>query len=56
MSSGSKGDAERVRVDLGGAMSLVAEVTPEAVAELHLVPGAEVWAAFKATDVEVYPA
>ena len=29
---------------------------PWAVAELHLVPGAEVWAAFKATDVEVYPA
>ena len=53
---GIEGEAERVRVELTGPISLVAEVTPEAVAELHLVPGTEVWAAVKATDIEVYPA
>ncbi len=54
--AGIEGEAERVRVELSGPVSLTAEVTPEAVASLHLAPGEEVWAAFKATDVEVYPA
>jgi molybdate transport system ATP-binding protein len=31
-------------------------VTAAAVAELDLVPGAEVWAAVKATEITVYPA
>lgn len=48
--------ADRVRVDLAGPVHLTAEVTPEAVAALGLVPGSEVWATFKATDVEVDPA
>ena len=47
---------ERVRVHLDGAPPVVAEVTPAAVAELGLVPGAEVWAAVKATEVTTYPA
>jgi molybdate transport system ATP-binding protein len=33
-----------------------AEVTPLAVAELGLRPGSHVWAAAKATDLDVYPA
>jgi molybdate transport system ATP-binding protein len=33
---------------------LVAEVTPGAVAELDLVPGAAVWATVKAVDLAVY--
>jgi molybdate transport system ATP-binding protein len=46
---------ERVRVRLAGAVPLVAEVTPAAVAELALTEGSEVWATVKATDVAVYP-
>jgi molybdate transport system ATP-binding protein len=48
-----------VRVEVGGApdpaSTLLAEVTPAAVAELGLVPGAEVWAAVKASEITVYP-
>ena len=48
-----------VRVEVGGvpdrATSILAEVTPAAVAELRLGPGAAVWAAVKASDIEVYP-
>jgi molybdate transport system ATP-binding protein len=46
----------RVRVHVVGAPSIVAEVTPGAVAELGLGPGSEVWAAVKATEITVYPA
>jgi molybdate transport system ATP-binding protein len=48
-----------VRVEVAGApdpaTTLLAEVTPAAVAELGLVPGTEVWAAVKASDITVYP-
>jgi molybdate transport system ATP-binding protein len=48
-----------VRVEVGGApdagSSILAEVTPAAVAELGLGSGMEVWAAVKATEIEVYP-
>jgi molybdate transport system ATP-binding protein len=47
---------ERVRVSVKGPVSLVAEVTRAAVRELKLEPGAEVWMAVKATEVEVFPA
>ena len=47
---------DRVRVRLGGAVSLVAEVTPSALADLGLADGGEVWAAVKATEISVYPA
>lgn len=47
---------ERVRVHLGGALDLVAEVTPDAVAEFGLAEGGSVWASVKATDVTAYPA
>lgn len=47
---------DRVRVALGGPLPLVAEVTPAAVAELRLGPGAPVWASVKATEIDVYPA
>jgi molybdopterin-binding protein len=45
---------ERLRVVLGTAPGLVAEVTREAVAELGLTRGTPVFAAFKATGVHVY--
>ena len=45
---------DRIRVRLTGPLGIVAEVTPAAVAELGLVEGDEVWAAVKATEIEVY--
>jgi molybdate transport system ATP-binding protein len=50
------GDRVRVRVDASPQPSLVAEVTPAAVAELGLAEGSEVWVSIKATEVRVYPA
>jgi molybdopterin-binding protein len=47
---------DRVRVRVEGRPSLVAEVTPAAVAELRLAEGTEVWLSVKATEVTVYPA
>jgi molybdate transport system ATP-binding protein len=49
---------EGVRVEIGEVpdrtSSILAEITPSAVADLELVPGSEVWAAVKASDIEVY--
>ena len=47
---------DRVRVQIGGPVPLVAEVTPAAVAALHLGDGGPVWASVKATEVLVYSA
>jgi molybdate transport system ATP-binding protein len=47
---------DRVRVHVGGAVPVVAEVTPAAVAALALGVGVDVWAAVKATEVQVFPA
>ena len=44
----------RVRVRIVGPLTIVAEVTPGAVHDLALVEGTEVWAAVKATEVEVF--
>jgi molybdate transport system ATP-binding protein len=49
-------EGDRVRIQLGGPLAIVAEVTPAAVAELGLVPGQDVWASVKASEVTVYPA
>jgi molybdate transport system ATP-binding protein len=49
-------EGDRARVQVGGPVPLVAEVTPAAVAELRLTDGGDVWATVKATEVEVYPA
>lgn len=53
---GIDADGARLRVRLAGALPLVAEITRGAGEELGLVPGAQVWAAVKATDVDAYPA
>ena len=45
---------DRVRVRLGGPIPLVAEVTPAAVADMHLVEGDHVWATIKATEITTY--
>jgi molybdate transport system ATP-binding protein len=47
---------DRVRVHVQGRPPLLVDVTPAAVAELALAPGAEVWLSAKATEIEIYPA
>jgi molybdate transport system ATP-binding protein len=51
---------EGVRVEIGDvpdhSSRIWAEITPSAVADLGLRPGSEVWAAVKASDIEVYSA
>jgi molybdate transport system ATP-binding protein len=47
---------ERVRVEVDGAVPLVAEVTPAALDELALREGAPVWTSVKATEITVFPA
>lgn len=42
-----------IRVRLGGAIPIVAELTESAVAELELASGRSVWVALKATEVQV---
>jgi len=48
-----------VRVEIRGApdgsSSILAEITPAAVADLEIVPGSSTWVAVKASDIEVYP-
>jgi molybdate transport system ATP-binding protein len=53
---GLHGEAGRVRVQIAGAVPIVAEITPDAVAELDLGEGGPVWVAVKATEVAVYAA
>jgi molybdate transport system ATP-binding protein len=48
-----------VRVEIAGApdagSSILAEITPAAVAELGIVPGSSMWVAVKASDIDIYP-
>jgi molybdate transport system ATP-binding protein len=46
--------ADRVRLQLAGEPSVLADVTPAAVAELRLEVGGEVWLSAKATEAEAY--
>jgi molybdate transport system ATP-binding protein len=46
---------DRVRVRLAGLPSVVAEVTPAAVADLDLDRGRQVWATIKASELAAYP-
>ena len=48
--------AGRVRVHVSGTPSIIAEVTPAAVAELALGIGSAVWVSVKATEIDAYPA
>ncbi len=45
-----------VRVTADGAVPVLADVTPLAVADLGLEPGGEVWVSVKASEISVYPA
>ena len=46
--------AGRVRLDITGRPSIVAEVTAQSVAEMGLSMGDQVWCSVKATEIEVY--
>ena len=48
-------EGDRARVRLATAPPLVAEVTPGSVERLRLRSGVEVWASFKAVEVELLP-
>ena len=47
--------ADRVRLSLDGQPPALADVTPDAVAELSLSPGCPVWLTVRPGDLEVYP-
>ena len=47
------GDA--LRIELGGPVTVAADVTPAAAVQLGLEPGREVWASLKATEATSYP-
>jgi molybdate transport system ATP-binding protein len=47
--------ADRVRLTVDAAQHVLVDVTPSAVAELALAPGATVWLTAKATDLLAYP-
>jgi molybdate transport system ATP-binding protein len=46
---------DRIRVQLGPPLPLTAEVTPAAVAALHLHVGGRAWVSIKATEIAVEP-
>ena len=48
--------AHTVRVRLDGTPPVLADITPAAIAELHLTPGTPLWATVKATETSAYPA
>lgn len=54
--SGVELSGQTARVRLGGNLEVTAEVTPAAVAELGIRPGARLWATVKASEVTAYPA
>ncbi|BBH68211.1 ABC transporter ATP-binding protein [Actinoplanes sp. OR16] len=47
---------DNLRVVLDGPITVAADITPAAAAQLHLEPGQPIWAAVKATETRAYPA
>jgi molybdate transport system ATP-binding protein len=47
---------DRIRVAVAGEPDVLADLTPDAVADLDLAPGTEVWISVKASELTVYPA
>ncbi|GIG87322.1 ABC transporter ATP-binding protein [Plantactinospora endophytica] len=54
--TGIQRHGDNLRVQLGGPIDVVADITPAAAAHLHLGAGQPLWAAVKATETRVYPA
>ncbi|MBA3308502.1 MAG: ABC transporter ATP-binding protein [Nocardioidaceae bacterium] len=53
---GLEGRGTITRVQLAGQPDVLADITPAAVADLNLAPGASLWAELKATEIRTYPA
>jgi molybdate transport system ATP-binding protein len=53
--AGVEAVGDRVRVALTGPPDVLADVTTDAVADLELATGAEIWVSVKATEITVYP-
>ncbi|MEU4560104.1 ABC transporter ATP-binding protein [Actinoplanes sp. NPDC023936] len=47
---------DNLRVVLDGPITVAADITPAAAAQLRLEPGLEIWVAVKATETRAYPA
>jgi len=47
---------DSIRIHLDGPITVSADVTPAAVADLDLTPGEELWVSVKATETNAYPA
>jgi molybdate transport system ATP-binding protein len=47
---------DHVRVHLDGPITVFADITPAALADLDLTPGQRIWASVKATETHAYPA
>ncbi|GGV60897.1 ABC transporter ATP-binding protein [Streptomyces griseoloalbus] len=54
--AGLETHGDQIRAELTGELSLAADLTTAAAAELDLHPGAPVWATVKATQTHAYPA
>ncbi|GIJ30894.1 ABC transporter ATP-binding protein [Micromonospora sediminimaris] len=54
--NGIQRHGDNLRVQLDGPVTVAADVTPAAAAQLQLAPGRTLWAAVKATETRVYPA
>ncbi|MFV5996504.1 ABC transporter ATP-binding protein [Streptomyces sp. NPDC056231] len=54
--TGLEAHGDQIRADLTGELSLAADLTTVAAAELDLYPGAPVWATVKAAQTHAYPA
>ena len=54
--SGLETVGDRVRVAVAGVPEVLADVTPDAVADLDLAPGLAVWVSVKASELTVYSA
>ena len=53
--AGVEAVGDRVRVAVTGLPDVLADVTTDAVADLELATGAEIWVSVKATELTVYP-
>ncbi|MEV4714553.1 ABC transporter ATP-binding protein [Micromonospora sp. NPDC049374] len=54
--TGIQRHGDNLRVQLDGPVTVAADITPAAAAQLQLAPGRTLWAAVKAAETRVYPA
>ena len=53
--AGVEPQGEQVRLDIAGAVPMLADVTVDGAEALELAPGSEVWVSVKAVETTVYP-